>query len=373
MNDFEKRFEEEFQKQKQEVQKPNIVVVGGTGVGKSNLINRIFGENVAITGEGRPITKGMNKYEHKNIPVVFFDTEGYEIAADGSQNRTNFETRIIPEIEKMNGRSLKEQIHLVWYCISISNHRVTEYDKLNIQYFVKHNMKTAVVFTKSDNDEVSKDGKGKEAGAFKAVIETLVPNLKYFETCATIKDMELDLESLINWSCDSLPNDQLRQSFITAQKMSIKSKKTEAYKIVAFFSGTTGVTAGLNPLPISDSILLVPQQIAMCVKITNIFWLNTGLSGIIMDLLKNEIVSLAGKQIVASLTKLIPFFGQAINATVAAGITGGLGTVLVEGNAKAFIEFLDTGKTPDWASIFSSSNFMNDVKKALEDKSWEKA
>jgi len=34
MNDFEKKFEEEFNKQKQEVQKPNIVVVGGTGVGK---------------------------------------------------------------------------------------------------------------------------------------------------------------------------------------------------------------------------------------------------------------------------------------------------------------------------------------------------
>jgi len=371
MNDFERKFEEEFNKQKQEIQKPNIVVVGGTGVGKSSLINRIFGKDVALTGDGKPITKGINKFEHKDIPAVFLDTEGYEIAADGSPDHTNFETKIIPVIEKMNSGTLKDHVHLVWYCISISNHRVTEYDKLNIQYFVKHNMNTAVVFTQCDNDKELPNGSGKDASAFKAVIAKTIPNLIYFETCATKKDMYLDLESLIKWSSDSLPNDQLRQSFIAAQRMSIKGKKTEAYKIAAVFASTTGLSAGLNPFPVSDSLLLVPQQIAMCVKITNIFWQNTGLSDKIVDLLKAQIVSLAGKQIATSLLKLIPGFGQIINGAVAAGITGGLGTVLIEGNAKAFEKFLDTGKTPDWASIFSSKIFISSVKEAIKNKSWE--
>jgi len=302
---------------------------------------------------------------------VFFDTEGYEIAADGSQNRTNFDTRIIPEFEKMNNGSLKDQVHLVWYCISITNHRVTEYDKLNIQYFVKHNMKTAVVFTQCDNDEELPNGSGKDASAFKAEIDKTIPNLNYFETSATKKDMNLDLESLIKWSCDSLPNDQLRQSFIAAQRMSIKGKKIAAYKVVAGFAVSTGATAGFNPFPISDALLITPQQLIMCVSITNIFWQITGLSDIILDLLKAQIVSLAGKQIAASLLKLIPGFGQFINAAVAAGVTGGLGAVLVEGHAKALKEFLYTGKMPDWASIFSSKDFFKTIKEAMKNKPWE--
>ena len=114
MTDFEKKFEEEYNKQKDEAQKPNIAVVGGTGAGKSSLINRIFGFYVAETGEGKPITKGMNRYEPVKIPVVFYDAEGYERAADGTASRNNFETKIIPEINRLNTQELKDQIHLVW-------------------------------------------------------------------------------------------------------------------------------------------------------------------------------------------------------------------------------------------------------------------
>ena len=60
---FEEAFQKEFQEQKAAIKKPNLAVVGGTGVGKSSLINRIFGKNVAKAGAGIPVTKGMNKIE----------------------------------------------------------------------------------------------------------------------------------------------------------------------------------------------------------------------------------------------------------------------------------------------------------------------
>ena len=38
----------------------NIMVVGGTGVGKSTLLNAIFGSELAATGKGKPVTKQIS-------------------------------------------------------------------------------------------------------------------------------------------------------------------------------------------------------------------------------------------------------------------------------------------------------------------------
>lgn len=79
----------------------------------------------------------MNKIEDPSgsVPIVFYDTEGYETTSANEQNNTNFEQNIIPEFEKLKKKNLDEQIHLVWYCISIANHRVTPYDIKKYQIF----------------------------------------------------------------------------------------------------------------------------------------------------------------------------------------------------------------------------------------------
>ena len=58
---FEEAFQKEFEEQKAAIKKSNLAIVGGTGVSKSSLINRIFGNSVAKAGAGIPVTKGMNK------------------------------------------------------------------------------------------------------------------------------------------------------------------------------------------------------------------------------------------------------------------------------------------------------------------------
>ena len=57
-----------LEKEKSEMQKPNLLVVGGTGVGKSSLINLVFGKEVARVGNGKPITKGIERYEVTKNP-----------------------------------------------------------------------------------------------------------------------------------------------------------------------------------------------------------------------------------------------------------------------------------------------------------------
>ena len=365
MSEFEKKIEEELSKQKAELVKPNIVVCGGTGTGKSSLINRFFSMEVAKVGSGEPITKGMNKLEQENIPVIIYDTEGYEISS-ASKGTINFEEKIKPEIEEMNKGVLKDQVHLVWYCISITNHRVTNYDLENIKYFSENKMKIAVVFTQCDNDEELKDGSGKDASEFKKIIREKFPNMNFFETSANNKDLVLDLDKLQEWSYESLGDDRLKESFISAQKVSISSKKEAAYKIVKTFSVTIATSAGLNLLPMSDSLFIVPQQIAMSAKISKIFGFNS-FGENTKALLQSQLVSLAGKQLVTSLAKVIPGFGQILNASVAGAMTFALGTTLTEVYAKAYEDYLNTGNLPNWMELFSSDVFTNIFSAKMEE------
>lgn len=365
MSEFEKKIEEDLAKQKAELVKPNIVVCGGTGTGKSSLINRFFSMEVAKVGSGEPITKGMNKLEQENIPVIIYDTEGYEISS-ASKGTINFEEKIKPEIEKMNKGDLKEQVHLVWYCISITNHRVTNYDLENIKYFSENKMKIAVVFTQCDNDEELEDGSGKDATEFKNIIKKEFPNMNFFETSASNKDLVLDLDKLQEWSYEALDDERLKESFISAQQVSISSKKEAAYKIVKTFSVTVATSAGLNPLPMSDSLLIAPQQIAMSVKISKIFGFDS-FGENAKALLQSQLVSLAGKQLVTSLTKFIPIAGQVINASVAGSMTFALGTALIEIYAKAYEDYLNTGNLPNWMELFSSETFSNIFSAKMEE------
>ncbi len=362
MADYKEAFEQEFAKQQKELAKANLAVVGGSGVGKSSLINRIFGKDVAQTGNGQAVTRGINRFEHPNLPVVFYDTEGYELRDDGSMDNNNFNAVVIPKIKELNAGGIKDQIHLVWYCLSIANHRITDFDIKNIRFFKEAGMKTAVVFTQCDNDEELPDGSGKDANAFRAIIQAQFPGIPCFETSATRKDLELDIEKLTNWSSESLPTDQLRRAFNQAQISSIPLKKKEAWKIVIAAAATTAATGAFNPIPVSDALLIAPQQLAMCVSITTLFWKTVDLKDGIVELLKTQILSMMGKQAASSLVKLIPGFGQAINGIIAGGITTALGAALVESNARALETFLNTGSKPDWMSIFNAANFGQAVK-----------
>lgn len=63
--------------QNEKLPKLNIMILGKTGVGKSTLINSLFGENLAVTGFGRPVTQDIRKFETEDCPISYLRYSRY--------------------------------------------------------------------------------------------------------------------------------------------------------------------------------------------------------------------------------------------------------------------------------------------------------
>ncbi|MDU9789764.1 GTPase [Helicobacter pylori] len=108
--------------------KMNILLMGYTGSGKSSLINALFGEEIAKTGVGKPITQHIEKYIDEQKGLVFWDTQGIE-AADYHGTLQGIKQRM-EEVSPLKGHDEKEAeekiIHMAYLCVKETSSRVQE-------------------------------------------------------------------------------------------------------------------------------------------------------------------------------------------------------------------------------------------------------
>ncbi len=364
MNDYEKRFNEEWNKYQSENENkyPNIMLLGTSGAGKSSLINTIFGKEIAPVSDVRPETKGYDKiYMGKDYgsSVNLIDTAGYEMD-QGEIYYSEVRKTILEEIDG-------SPIHIIWYCIPITNERVQEMDfdilqKLTAEESIRKRI--CIVFTKCDEDTKN----GDKAKILKETVDKKLSfSIKSFET-STNKKLDLELSDLIEWSASAIDDADLRNNFIAAQMKDLDAKRNYAAKIIGT-STAAAAAVGITPIPFSDAALLVPVQVTMLRKIIDIYGVSN-LVNISTAVIGDVIITNLGKSIVSSVLKMIPIVGQiagaVINGGVAAALTGAIGYAASELCYQNVNKFLK-GQPVSWDNIFGSDEFLRLVKKKFNE------
>ncbi len=318
-----------------EIDKPNVVVVGNSGVGKSTLINALLQSYEAETGIGEATTRELRVYENNELGFRIIDTIGFE---PGMLNSN----KAITALRKWSRDSIKNedtthQINMIWYCIDGTSRKMfrKNIDMLARATAVWKSVPIIVVITKSYSKPEREENIRMVYNAFKAHGK-LRDNLKaIIPVVATT--YKIDAEQNINVTPDGLGEllaetvkylpEGMRASLVDKNYYYLQQKRVMAHSVVGA-STLAGVTIGIVPIPFPDGTILTPLEVGEIKSLSRIYEvefdkntelmqsiINAGTAGIIAKTALNTIKAIPGINIAADV----------LNGIVAGVIVAALG------------------------------------------------
>lgn len=310
-------------------EKVNIIVAGKTGVGKSSLINYIFGKEVAKVGDGHPVTQEIQEYDLENDNITLFDTKGIE-SKDYEKTLDNIKKYL--EL-RQDSPDENDDIHIAWLCISERGDRVEEADRELLKILSEAGIPVIGVFTK-------RESKRESSFVNKVVEDNLLPEAKAIVRVRSItEEVEIEdnlvelkpkgaeelLEETYKYMSEGRKN-AIKKAQTAVLKDRIEAMSKEADVLTNWYvAGAAAI--GATPLPFADSLALAALQTKMVVDINTVYRVDAGthtFTDIAAALITITGVAQVGK-LAAGLLKVIPVIGWTANAGVAAGITKGIG------------------------------------------------
>lgn len=308
----------------------NLAVIGNTGVGKSSLVNAVFGRDLAKVGKGLPVTRGAHYYHDDALGI--WDLEGFEIGTSTSpadQLRANLE--LIAE------RPALEQISVVWYCVLSTADRLSPADVGMIRALHQAGLPVVVVLTKVDwvRNQLAgsyqmpqdvlvfanwlREPTGDDGTALDLPISMVIPTSTRDRNG---KGSGHGLGDLVAATLALSPIDG-KDAFRVAQQLNLPWKRELARPVIAAAAGAAAAAVAV-PTPVTDAVVLAPIQLAMMGRISAIYDLELR-SMLSASAIAQLSVQITGQALARSFIKLIPGAGSVLGASVAFALTAAMG------------------------------------------------
>ncbi|MGY4718561.1 GTPase family protein [Naumannella huperziae] len=314
---FTDAFRAEYDKQSDEIGRFNLAVFGKTGVGKSTLINAVFGEPVAATGIGEPVTKDSHLYLDRRGRLGIVDTRGLEIGRDDKALAADL-SKFVKEYRR---KPINEQVHAAWYCVRPMDRRFEESEAQFIRNLVDHGLGVILVFTQVP----SRDGVvHPDVIELARRIEQL--RLPIFGERPVFTNAMRDpftgqpafgLIDLVQATFRIVP-EAAHAALVAEQQVDLASKARESHKTIGA-AAAGAAAAAATPIPFSDAAVLVPIQLAMMGRLAIIHKLRFDRAAM-LAVASTAAATTGGRAAVTGLLKFIPGAGTIAGGAIGAGV-----------------------------------------------------
>lgn len=361
---------------------PRLIVVGKTGVGKSSLINAMFGRYLAKTSAVEVGTQSVSSYQYRDNERVLFDVIDTRGLNESFQSHDKAEKALEEAVQQFE----PDAVLLVMNATDRAGMDEELRQIKKLRPYVSEHVPVVCVLTHADHVEPARI---KEPDHYPEVKQTRIEEKKE-QVMRLIDRLDVNIKtvmpvsSYIEWSHEApeLLTEQERKAltitfdgryqidtlldylesniaFQSAIHLMLSTRIDRAVrqlsqKIIKVFSGAAS-TVALTPIPVSDMSVLVPLQLIMVSFIGYI-------SGRTVDkkMLKDFLVSLGAvgslgysfKLIAQQGTKflnvVLPGSGSVVSSTIAYSGTYAMGKA-----AEAY--FIDRASKKDVATIMKQA------------------
>ncbi|MBQ4537822.1 MAG: 50S ribosome-binding GTPase [Lachnospiraceae bacterium] len=349
--------------------KANVLVVGNSGVGKSTLINAIFGADRALTGSGEAVTTSLEVYDNEGLPFRIIDTIGFEYGFMKQQ-------KAIHAVQKWSKDSINKdeqdkQIHLVWYCVDATSRKM--FGK-NIEMLIK-SMKiwkdapVIAVLTKSYSTIEVEENKKMIEKAFarykgKVNLKSIVPVVA--EPYRIDEDKVVEVRGIMELveETNRLIPEGLQLNALAVKEFDVKQKRKNARAITATCT-VAGATVGAVPVPFPDAVILTPLELGLVKSIAKVYGISSTSdvgSSVIKTIVEVGTVSVAARSVIVAI-KAIPglnIAGAVLNAVVAGVIIATIGEATAVIMENIYLGKKDA-KDLDWVTKFVENELTKTV------------
>ncbi|GAA9974722.1 hypothetical protein VN0949_07880 [Helicobacter pylori] len=340
-------------------------------MGKSSLINGLFGQEVAKAGVEKSLTQHLEKYVDEEKGLILWDTKGIE-AKDYQNTMESLKKEMEDSFKTLDE---KRAIDVAYLCVKETSSRVEEREKELLNLTKEWNIPTIVIFT--NTQEKAGDTFVKEAQkiineelGFGGFVRAYV---RVNSVAFLFRGMEVPIEGLKELvdetkKCLIDAKKNKEKHFLLIQKANIQVRKQamidESKTIIHLASGAAGA-AGLIPISFSDALAIAPIQAGMIYKMNDAFGVkmkDSVAASLITGLLGVTAVVQVGRTLVNGLLKFIPVVGSVAGSATAAVITEGIGFAYLKVLEKCFNDETGEVNLPGEVGMITSlfkENYLN--------------